>query len=81
MNLGYFMVEAAFVPLHYIGEIVTGPEYRNYDGAWEWYEYMNKPEKDYKDLWKSYEKLRKDYNRLIKEYNELVGKYNRLLRR
>jgi len=82
---GYYMVEATFIPLHYMGTIVTDPKYRNYDQAYEWYEYMNLPEKDYNDLWNSYEELRKKYNRTVKqgneEYERLKQDYNRLVNR
>ncbi len=59
----------------------SGINYNLYNGACEWYEYMNRSEKDYNDLYNAYEKLKQEYNRLIKQYNDLVGEYNKLLRK
>jgi hypothetical protein len=84
------VVETTSSPLAMLGYIISdawlyrpgssGINYNLYDGAYEWYDYMNRPEKDYNDLYNAYEKLRQKYNRLLKQYNDLLGEYNRLRR-
>lgn len=85
---GYYMIETAFTPLFYIGQIVThgdNEDFNYWSGytAYEWYEFMDRPWREYDDLRNDYEELRHKYDKLVgdsyNEYEQLRCKYNKLI--